>query len=142
MSELKARCPFCGNRLKIVESRVSDYGYDLVCDYSFRAKNGMTYDCPLGAYGFLDDELLRELANTRPLEDALQAQIDELKDTEKWLRGLLDKSQNAGKSARDKFIDLHRSLEEAVDELSASEKLAICADILRDHGLVEVRDDC
>ena len=85
---------------------------------------------------------------TRPLEDALQKQVDDLKATEKWVRGLLNKSQKAGKSLRQSLKEAAAEIEEEVNKINAMKhpmilqvqrKIAIgeCLNILRAHRLVE-----
>lgn len=81
MDELKA-CPFCGKPFVIIRSQTGGFMLKHTvenCPIYANGKTGPTYRVKK----YLIDEL-----NTRPLEDALQAEIDRLREALEEIRDL------------------------------------------------------
>lgn len=77
--ELKP-CPFCGNPFEIVGDKQSGYiiNHEFDCPMeTSESETGFVYDS--------EEDAIAQL-NTRPLEDALQARIDELEAENKALK--------------------------------------------------------
>jgi Lar family restriction alleviation protein len=72
MSEAKP-CPFCGKNTAILCEPENEDEYGVMCNYC-------------GAQGGLDEdgEYAIVLWNTRPIEDALRAELDELRERYRW----------------------------------------------------------
>ena len=79
MTELKP-CPFCGDKLKIIESTHFRFGRDIICTNEWtEGEDKHETSCPMGGHSFLcsDAELIKK-ANFRPLESALEAQVADM----------------------------------------------------------------
>ena len=122
MSKPKS-CPFCGK-----EPAKSFTGY---------------LRCPIPGTGAHTNGMTPEEWAHRPIEDALQQRIDELEKTEKWLRGLLKKSQDTGKTLRQSVREAAKEIAKESVRLSdnyfypAASSYARALVILRKHGLLE-----
>ena len=104
MSELK-KCPFCGS--EDVEA-IGDYGFHWVC----------CHHCHVSGTGSKDWDVARSRWNTRPLEDALQARIDELEGKvqtqARWMetfwRGIIEPSNTPMPPLQARIAELYQAI--------------------------------